>query len=493
MSIRIVVILFQIFLLPLTAEGQSGNTRVAKTTAESTANAKALEALRDAVMREISGPLFARCLAAVEIADAVGGDVLVTRNADLLLRPASNAKLVTTAAALLRLPPDFHFETRMARLDSSGRTLACIGGGDPLFSEQDIQKLAEIAARQASRAADTLLMDGTLFGDDFYGEGWMWDDEPDPFTPYLGAFNVAGNTMTVSVSRSSSNPTVADVRVDPPSALHTVEVVPSSTRDGGGLRVSRGLRRNHILVEGIPPAKRTVRKRFSMWRPQDIFADLLLGELRRAGAAHDSTVVVFAALPSGAVTLGSVRRPLQAVLDAANKDSDNLSAECLLRALAFAGDGDRGRVEAADGLRVLESALRTAGLDIDEFSLRDGSGISFYNLLTARGLGRLLRSMARHPSSSAYFASLAVGGKDGTLRRRMSGLPPGIVQAKTGTVRGVSALSGYVQAPGGRLLSFVIIMQNFAGKSTPYRDVQDRIVGHCLKYSAAAATVKQLR
>lgn len=492
MNVRIVVILLQILLLPLAAQGQSGNTSVDRSKEAKAQHAKELELLRAAVAQELSGGLFARCLAAVEIADAESGDILVSRHADLLLRPASNAKLVTTAAAVLRLPADFHFETRIARIDSAGRTLACIGGGDPLFSEQDIQKLAEIAAHSTRTVADTLLMDGTLFGDDFYGEGWMWDDETDPFAPYLGAFSINRNTLTVSVSRSASDPTSPVVRIHPSSAMYTVETA-SPARDGRGFRVSRGLRRNHILVEGIPPTQRTVHKRFSMWQPQEVFADLLLKELRGLGAAHDSTVIVFSAVRAGAATLGSVRRPLQEVLEAANKNSDNLSAECLLRALAFTGSGRDTQLRAADGLHVMESALRAAGLNTDDFALRDGSGISFYNLLTARGLGRLLRSMAQHPSAPAYLSSLSVGGKDGTLRRRMSGHPVSAVRAKTGTVRGVSALSGYVQAPGGRLLSFVIMMQNFAGKPSPYRDVQDRIVGHCLKYSAAAASVRQLR
>ena len=191
------------------------------------------------------------------------------------------------------------------------------------------------------------------------------------------------------------------------------------------------------------------------------------------------------------MTFSTPELTLAEVLAEANKDSDNLSAECLLRALAFA-DGRRA-VRAADGIEAMERILRETGIPTAEFSLRDGSGISFYNLLTARGLGRLLRVMAGHRSSATYLASLAVAGVDGTLRRRPAAPRVGTVRAKTGTVRGVSALSGYAQAPGGRLLSFVILMQNFTGKASPYREVQDRIVRHCLEYSAATAAVRQPR
>ncbi|MFZ1728569.1 MAG: D-alanyl-D-alanine carboxypeptidase [Bacteroidota bacterium] len=107
--------------------------------------AKELSQLRKVISEELSGPLFQRSLAGVEITDAASGTVLFSQNEALLLRPASNAKLFTSAAAVLGLPSDFRFETRLAATDSAKHSLVCIGGGDPLTSTQDIQKLAEIA------------------------------------------------------------------------------------------------------------------------------------------------------------------------------------------------------------------------------------------------------------------------------------------------------------------------------------------------------------
>lgn len=453
--------------------------------------AKALTTLRKAVSAEIDGPLFSRCLAGVEIADAASGEVLFARNEQLLLRPASNAKLVTSAAAVLGLPADFHFETRLAAADSAMRTLICIGGGDPLFTGQDIQKLAEIALASGASRIDTLLMDASLYGSEFYGRGWMWDDEPDPFTPYLNAFSVDNNTVSVGVNRASTKSGGVDFAAEPEYEGFTYELCPGLRT---GFRIERTPRGNHFRIHGLPRLGVTERERFSIWEPQRLFADMLLRALIRRGVATDSTILRFSPRRTAWVVLGSVRRPIDEVLASMNKSSNNLSAEAVLRALSYGTGKKTEGVSAEDGLAAMEDILRNNGVRTDGIVLSDGSGISFYNLVTAASLGALLRVVAKHSAAARYRRSLAIGGVDGTLRNRMSSLPASSdVLAKTGTVRGISALSGYVQASSGRLLTVVLLMQNFTGSHSPYKDVQDRIMKHCLDYSASFAPVRPPR
>jgi len=212
---------------------------------------------------------------------------------------------------------------------------------------------------------------------------------------------------------------------------------------------------------------------------------LFLAALASMGAVTDSVVVRAATHHDASLLLAETSHPIDAVLKVMNKESDNLCAEAVLRALALSG-GQR-EVSAEDGLSALRRILRAAGVDIEQLHLRDGSGISFYNLLTARVLGSLLAVMARQSAFDRFASTLAVAGKDGTLARRLRDMEKGAeFRGKTGTVSGVSALSGYAQAPGGRLLGVVILMQNFHGKHKPYRDIQDAIIRHCVTYSAAA-------
>lgn len=456
-----------------------------------------ISVLQHAVAEELNVPLFDRCLAAVEIADAATGTVLFARNEHLLLRPASNVKLFTAAAAVLGMPQDFHFETTIAVAGATRRTLYCIGGGDPLFSSQDIQKLAQIVHTANIERIDTLVMDGSLYNADFYGHGWMWDDEPDPFTPYLSAFPIDGNVVRINVRNTSQQAPSIMISSRPSSRFFQIRQADAAERASRsrGFHVEKLPRSNDILLFGSPRSGRTESKRFSIWRPIDVFADLLQVELQRLGITGDSLVVISATTkPAELYALGSISRPLSPVLAEMNKKSNNLSAEAMLRALSYGTGRSSSQVSATDGLAAMSVILKTHRIDERDLALYDGSGISFYNLATAASLGRLLRVLAASEAYERFRTSLAIGGVDGTLQRRMSELAASRgFRGKTGTVRGVSALSGYVQAPGGHLLTVVMLMQNFKGKHTPYRNVQDRIVKHCFKYSASKTPPTQTR
>ncbi|MBE0645199.1 MAG: D-alanyl-D-alanine carboxypeptidase/D-alanyl-D-alanine-endopeptidase [Bacteroidetes bacterium] len=474
MKLRLIVV--AILLLPLSPV--------------SAQQAQALSALRKAISEQLEGPLFLRSLAAIEVADASSGTVLFAQNESLLLRPASNAKLLTSAAAVLGLPQDFHFETRLAARDSAMRTLVCLGGGDPLFSEQDIQKLGEIAQRAGVNRIDTLLLDGFLFGDDYFGTGWMWDDEADPFMPYVSAFSINSNTVTIRAKKSTVSVTGYDVTCDPSSDVFQIYHI-DDQKSGTSFRIERIPRSNEFRIQGKLRNGKSETEKFSIWRPQELVASLFLDELRRRGITGDSVVLRFEESPASLLPLGSVRRPLDEVLAVMNKESDNLCAEAVLRALSFGTGRKHTAVTANDGLSALTSILARNGITTDDIALRDGSGISFYNLVTAAALGKVLRAIAASSQYDRYRTSLAIAGVDGTLRGRMAGQPTSrYFRGKTGTVRGVSALSGYVQAPGGRLLTVVMLMQNFIGKPAPYREVQDRLVKLCIEYSASATQTR---
>lgn len=443
----------------------------------------ALLELAEQIDKEISGPLFERTIAAVEIRDCESRDILYARNADLLLRPASNAKLFTSAAALLGLAENFRFRTTLYAVDSSRRTLVLVGGADPLFGEKDIQNLAEFALADGVRSVDTLFLDGSLLDGTFYGPGWMWDDEPDPFMPYLSAFPLSANTVRITCTAPAQKGLPLEVTVFPSSGSITVEnrAVSGSRTD---LDIEKLPRSNRIVINGSLRAGRKAYKRLSLWRPETVVAELFLASLRAGGAATDSTIIVHAAPQIAGSEIGVISHGLDPVLEELNKESNNLSAESLLRLLAASQTSVRGGISPETGIAAMKRVLKKHGYPVDALHLRDGSGISFYNLVPASYIGALLAGMANSAHFKRYKASLSIAGTDGTLKHRMRELRnQGEFRGKTGTISGVSALSGYAQAPKGRLLSVVILIQNFHGKHRPYRKIQDRIVEHCLRYS----------
>lgn len=130
-------------------------------------------------------------------------------------------------------------------------------------------------------------------------------------------------------------------------------------------------------------------------------------------------------------------------------------------------------------MQVIADYLTSIGLDPTVLRLRDGSGLSRLNLVSARDLTALLVAIRREPWFSHIYDALPIAGVEdrlvgGTLRFRMRGTPAeGNVRAKTGTLTGVTALSGYATGEGGQVLAFSILINNFVG-SVP-RDLEDAI------------------
>ena len=154
------------------------------------------------------------------------------------------------------------------------------------------------------------------------------------------------------------------------------------------------------------------------------------------------------------------------MLEPVLKKSDNICAECLFHRLtALAGKKETARDQAVE---VIDSLLLRLGLNPKDYLIADGSGLSLYNYVTPHMLVTLLNH-AHHTESirQHLVPCLPIAGVDGTLKRRMTGTAAqGNVRAKTGTVEGVSSLSGYLTAANGHLFSFSIINQGVARTRT---------------------------
>lgn len=203
------------------------------------------------------------------------------------------------------------------------------------------------------------------------------------------------------------------------------------------------------------------------------FAPGLRRALREAGIAWDGTVAE-GTVPAEAELLCTRTHSLDAVLLPMMKRSDNSMAEAVFYQIAaHSGKSYAGRKQA---VAEIEQLIRSLGLDPKHYQIADGSGLSLYNYLTPQLLGHLLRYAYREQKLYQHLLpSLPIAGEDGTLRKRMRGTPAeGNVQAKTGTVEGVSTLSGYCTATSGNRLCFSIMNQGIRHTSTG-RHFQDRV------------------
>jgi serine-type D-Ala-D-Ala carboxypeptidase/endopeptidase (penicillin-binding protein 4) len=157
----------------------------------------------------------------------------------------------------------------------------------------------------------------------------------------------------------------------------------------------------------------------------------------------------------------------------ANQSSNNLYAETLLRAL---GAGRQSSAIEA-GLVTLTQTLQQLGVEARGFSLVDGSGLARHNLVSPEALVQTLQAMVKHPAAIVYRGSFSVAGQSGTLRNRFQNTPAqGIVQAKTGTLTGVSALSGYLTSAHYGTIVFSLMINQSRDSAVVQRGAIDEVV-----------------
>jgi len=171
--------------------------------------------------------------------------------------------------------------------------------------------------------------------------------------------------------------------------------------------------------------------------------------------------------------------PLAELVKETNRESNNLYAEVLLRLLGkFTVKMPLPQEDTNEtGLKELKTALTQLGVNPNSYILADGSGLSRHNLISPEALVQTLRLMANSPAASVYRASLPIAGENGTLKNRFNYTSSRVnLQAKTGTLSGVSALSGYIEVPSYEPLVFSIIVNQSDLASSKLRSATDEIV-----------------
>jgi len=447
------------------------------------APARAQEALAPALDKILNAPALKGGITGAIVCRVGDGQVLYAHDADTRLIPASNRKLFTSAAALEVLGDDFRIHTDLradAKPDAAGTihgSLYLRGGGDGLLSPGDLDALARTLAQAGvKRVEGNVVGDGSLFSDGPYGFGWEWDDFSDEEFPQISALEVNEGVLGVHVAPGKAPGDSPIVTLTPPTDYLPV-VVAAKTGAGDApndCAVSRPWDKNYFRVTGTLPLGATLDQNVPVKDPPLLAATLLRQSLVRSGVAVTGRAVT-GQMPLQTTLLAEhLSLPLAQYLPRMNKPSDNLLAECLVRLI---GSDGAGTVSYDIGHARETAFLRNLGVDTQTLNLVDGCGVGRRNFVTARAVATLLLGMHKEPDWRVWYDSLPIAGVDGTLKSRMKGTPAaGNVHAKTGTLGGVRALSGYVKGRSGTLYTFSLLMNNFPGTARQAGNVQDEFV-----------------
>ena len=439
-----------------------------------------------------SAPEFDHSLWAVLVESTMAGPPLFEQNASRLMMPGSNMKLLTISAAAEMFGWDHTFETRLvssAPLEGGtlGGDLIAIGGGDPSIGERGeprgvLQAWADRLWDAGVRAIDGRIVgDDDLFDDEGIVPGWSWDDLPFGYAAPSGAlqYNQDSVDLVVRAGAAPGDPVSIEVRPGGSGLAIENSLVTCAGGESALLSLHRFPGSRILRVAGRVPARTPEFVRTaSVDNPTAFFVNALRAALVARGIRVTGEAVDIDDLPSrpdtstARVLLSHRSPPLAQLADTMMKFSQNVYAESLLKALA-AREGV-GTTEL--GRRMVREILQTWGIYADSFVMADGSGLSRYNYVSAEALVRILRRLHEDPAhAGAFVPALPVAGQEGTLSRRLQGTAAANnVRAKTGTLAGVRALSGYVTTQDGEPLVFSIIANNFGMPATEVDDAIDR-------------------
>jgi D-alanyl-D-alanine carboxypeptidase/D-alanyl-D-alanine-endopeptidase (penicillin-binding protein 4) len=443
------------------------------------------------------------------------GAVLYQHNDDQRFAAASNTKLLTTAAALALLGPQFTTVTRVltaAAIESgtvrgdltlagagdtsmSARSLPyalrTVRNGDPLAAYDDLA--AQIARAGVREVTGNIVGDDTYFVQQPWPTGWEWNDLQWEYGAPVSALVTNDNVQYLSVTPGDAVGAPALYAWLPQIANFTLQSTVRTVAPGPGIKAALGVSRlpgsrmvrlwGTIPLGAQPASLALAVDDAAVYAAEALKERLELHGVRVDGVAEakhrqgNETAVGGEAVseepasgeavdsapvgqnqtpfqnPGGVVIASRVSPPLLQDLTVTNKVSQNLHAEVALLQLAANSGGSRGAA-----LTIERRFLLSAGLPASDFFLRDGCGLSRDDMITPRAFTTLLRYASAQPWGASWKATLPVGGTDGSLAERFT-RPPlrGKVFAKTGSLEEDAALTGYVVAASGRTIAFSIL------------------------------------
>ena len=463
----------------------------------------------------------------ISVVDLATGTPIYSENAGTLLVPASNTKLFTTSTALALIGGDYKFLTTVESAnapDKSGRIsgdVLLVGRGDPNLSGRVLpylkkterqlpfdRVLEELADKVA--AAGVKVINGDIVGDDSYfvyeryGVGWSQDDLMWDYGAPVSALTVNDNVVFAGIKPALRVGARALLTLDPYANYYTVRNLVTTTRPGTQRNI--GILREPGSLEltfwgTIPIGDQGDDEALSIEEPATANAEFFRVLLQQRGIAVRGKARALHAEPWRyppaidnqplAVAPAAPRKPrvvlaqhesvpLGEDLQVINKVSQNLHVELLLRLLGKLR-GTSGSVSA--GLDVEKRFLaEQVGIDLTEFSLFDGSGLSREGLATPHAFTQLLRYAVTQPWGAQLKETLPIAGEDGSLSTRFRGtLAVDRVEAKTGQLGGVNSLTGYALTKTGRNIAFSIIVNHHQMGNSKAKQMIDDIVNAILE------------
>ena len=430
--------------------------------------------LPTAIDEIINRPELARSRWGIEI-QTLDGESLYSLNGDKFFTPASSAKLLVAAAALLELGADYRIETPIYSVGNlpTLTSLRLKGQGDPTITTQSLKNIVHQLQAKGVERIENLIIDDSYFDSPAINPTWEWIDVHSYFATAVNSTILNQNTVTLTLFPQQIGELVKYSWSDAIAANQWQVVNEAVTGEADieyDVEIDGDIGRPLLQLRG----ELAVNEPPDVWDlavvdPALYFLESLRSHLNRAGIAVNRGTVVDRPYRDELETelVAIYSPPMQQILAEINQFSNNLYAEAIGKILA-----EKLNVDATEAINL---SLKEIGIEPDEYVLVDASGLSRQNLITPQTLVKILRLMSQTTLADSYRQSLAVAG-EGTLKRRF--IDPSVegLWAKTGTLTGVGALAGYLVSEEYPIIVFSILVNNSDLKSKEIRQAIDEII-----------------
>ena len=422
----------------------------------------------------------------IQVEDAQTGELLYQHNSFQVYTPASNTKLFTAAAALYGLGKDYRYTTSVnydrskLKHNSLQANLYIKFTGDPSLRVNDLDQLIDRLSAQGIKQIDgNIVIDDTRFQLPGIAPGVSYDDMPWSYAAPVDSIILNENALQTDfipsqklngTVRINSDPSIPGIKIE--SRLRTVTYKEFKKLCGTYISFSNFPR---IIVSGCYPMSTGPQHEIlsiphSLWLARQIIATRL----------KQNNIILHGKIVTGTTpkTLPSVvehnSQPLFQLVEHMLQHSDNTYANSFFKTLGWRLL-NHGTYKAGS-IAVKQILQRYTNIDFSQMELADGAG-NRYNLISPQQITSLLLSVYHDPTiRDAYISALPRAGESGTLHWRMLGYRLlGHVNAKTGTMHDVSALSGYLTTPSKRELIFSILINHVVGGIAPAKRLEEKV------------------
>lgn len=410
--------------------------------------------------------------------------ILYQLNANKYFIPASNIKLLSTAAALLKFGDDYRIKTPVYMEGDIPylKSLRIVGKGDPTLTNKDLIMLAERLKKMGVTQIENLIVEDGYLPPPIINHTWEWTDLYYYYAVPANSLILNENTFILTLLPQEIGESVKiEIKDSVAKRQWLINNKTVTSEAGENYNISLNMMFQNPVLEfegSLPIDSKPDIWAFSIINPNEYFLESLRQKISEKGILIINSKIetlsnqnLLLNQQNKEQELLSFESPsLAELIKTTNQDSNNLFAEVLLKTL-IAGEKDK------DLFTELKNILTQLGVDENGYYIKDGAGLSHHNLATPQTFVQLLKLIKKTKYGEIYRESLAVAGVNGTLKNRFKNTTvEGNLQGKTGTISRVSALSGYLEIPDYQPLVFSIIVNQAPEKSSNLRQTIDEIV-----------------